>query len=127
MIEAGQANPAQNHAGMYPCDGGSGAQGIIAGAAKAVSVASQTAGPQGMPPGGPALAGIIEGAKKNVAAINRVLATLRIFIGRPCTVLVELLLRRRPSKPVQQAAGPRFRICQLPVVTEVGDGTGKDD
>jgi hypothetical protein len=83
MIEAGQANAAQNHAGMNPCPGGTGAQGIMAGAAKAVSVGSHPlAGRHGRPTT-PALTGTIEGAKNSIAAINTVLTALRVLIGRP--------------------------------------------
>jgi hypothetical protein len=82
MIEAGQANAAQNHAGMNPCPGGTGAQGIMAGAANAVSLGSHPLAPQGMPTK-PALAGISDGAKKSIAVINTVLTTLRVFIGSP--------------------------------------------
>jgi hypothetical protein len=82
MIEAGQANAAQNQAGMYPCVGGAGGQGTIA-TAKAVSVGSHPlAGRHGRPTT-PALTGTIEGAKNSIAAINTVLTALRVFIGRP--------------------------------------------
>jgi hypothetical protein len=82
MIEAGQANAAQNQAGMYPCVGWSGGQGIPSGGANAASMGTHVTGRQGRP-GAPALTGIIEGAKNSIAAINTVLTTLRTFIGRP--------------------------------------------
>jgi hypothetical protein len=80
MIEAGQANAAQNQAGMNPCVGGAGGQGIIA-TANAVSVGSHET--QGNGTAAPALSGTIEGAKKSIVAINMVLTTLRIFTGSP--------------------------------------------
>jgi hypothetical protein len=58
------------------------AQGIMAGAAKAVSLGSHPLAPQGMPTK-PALTGISDGAKKSIAVINTVLTTLRVFIGSP--------------------------------------------
>ena len=79
MIEAGQANAAQNQAGMNPCVGGAGGQGTIA--ANAVSVGSHEM--QGNGTAAPALSGTIEGAKKSIVAINMVLTTLRIFTGSP--------------------------------------------
>jgi hypothetical protein len=35
----------------------------------------------------PALSGTIEGAKNSIAAINTVLTTLRVFIGRPQSLI----------------------------------------
>jgi hypothetical protein len=42
-------------------------------------------------------------------------------------VLARLLLRPRFCKPEGQSARPRFHICQLPVVAEVGDDARQDD
>jgi hypothetical protein len=68
MIEAGQAIATHNHVGTCTPPG-MGGQGMGAGWANAVSVGSHTAGtPHG--PTGIALAGIIEGAKNNIAVIN---------------------------------------------------------
>jgi len=67
MIEAGQANAAQNHAGGAPLVGGATGQGMKR-AANAVSIGSNLVrGPHGATP--MALAGIIDGAKKSIAAI----------------------------------------------------------
>jgi hypothetical protein len=92
MIEAGQANAAQNQAGGAPCVGGATGHGMGAGWANAVSVGSNTnpliITPHGLPT---ALAGIIEGiiegVKKSIAAINAVLTIFRKFIFAPTPVL----------------------------------------
>jgi hypothetical protein len=81
MIEAGQANAAQNQAGGAPCVGGATGQGMGGLMANAVSVGSHPKTPHGST--GAALIGIIEGAKKSIAAINMVLTILRIFIFAP--------------------------------------------
>jgi len=84
MIEAGQANAAHHHAGGDQFVGGGGGQGIMAGAANAVSVASH---PMETKPHGvtTALAGIIEGTKNSIAAISTVLTTLRRIMFAPVT------------------------------------------
>ena len=89
MIEAGHANAAQNQAGGAPCVGEATGQGMKAGPANAVSVGSNPV--RGTPHGIAARAGIIEGpiiegAKKNIAAINAMLTILRNFIVAPTTV-----------------------------------------
>jgi hypothetical protein len=70
MIEAGQAIATHSHVGTCTPPPGTG-QGKRAGWANAVSVGSNI-NPLIIPPHGPlmALAGIIEGAKKSIAAIN---------------------------------------------------------
>lgn len=73
MIEAGQANAAHHHAGGAPLVVGMGTGHGVKGIAKAVSMGSHTTGPHPMIL---ALAGIIEGTKKSIAAINAVLTIL---------------------------------------------------
>jgi hypothetical protein len=43
-----------------------------------------------------------------------------------CLLAMFLLCWRLP-KPVQQAARPRFRISQLPIIFKVGDDAREDD
>jgi len=76
MIEAGQANPAQNHAGT--CAGSAGGHGVMI-AANAVSIGNDGViiTPHGR---GMARTGTIDGAKKSNAPINWVLTNLRIFL-----------------------------------------------
>jgi len=81
MIEAGQANATHNHAGACIGTGGQGMIGGIPPPANAVSVGSQSM--MVLPHVMSALAGIIEGPKKSIAAINIVLTILRMFICRP--------------------------------------------
>lgn len=85
MIDAGQANAAQNHAGGAPLVGGATRQGIMAGAANAVSIGSNPV--RGTPHGsGNAFTGIIDGAKKSIAAINMVLTILRKLMIVPAPI-----------------------------------------
>src|SRR5690348_13925020 len=81
MIEAGYSNAAQNHAGT--CDTGADGQG--AGSMRSAPANAATAGsntiesnPHGKTATPPA--GIIEGAKKSIAAINTVLTIFRMCL-----------------------------------------------
>jgi hypothetical protein len=83
MIEAGQAKAAHHQAGGAPLVGATG-QGMKGMLAKAESMGSHVKGcPHGMVI---ALAGIIEGAKKSVAAIKTVLTILRKFMVVPAPI-----------------------------------------
>jgi hypothetical protein len=91
MIEAGQANAAHHHAGGAPLVGGATGQGIIA-AANAVSIGNKPV--RGTPHGsGNAFTGIIEGAKKSIAAIKTLLTVLRKFMIAPAPIVRRLTSR----------------------------------
>jgi hypothetical protein len=109
MIDAGQANAAQNHAGGAPLVGGATGQGIIAGAANAVSIGSKPV--RGIPHGIPtALAGIIEGAKKSIAAINMVLTILRKLMIAPTTHFPAITIL--PSEMSSALNGAPHELCR---------------
>jgi hypothetical protein len=113
MIEAGHANAAQNHAGGAPLVGGATGQGIMAGAAKAVSIGSNPV--RGTPHGSAALAGIIEGmiiegAKKSIAAINMVLTILRKLMIAPTTHFPAITIL--PSEMSSALDGAPHELCR---------------
>jgi hypothetical protein len=96
MMEAGQANAAQNHAGGAPLVGAAGGTGQgKAGTANAVSMGSHEKTHV------KALArvseGIIEGAKNNIAAINIVVTILRKFMVVPPLPFPRLFPGDEPS------------------------------
>jgi hypothetical protein len=120
MIEAGQANAAHHHAGGAPLVGGATGQGIIAGAANAVSIGNKPV--RGTPHGsGNAFTGIIDGAKKSIAAIKTVLTVLRKFMIAPAPIARRLTRRSfftfvcctAQTMPTMSACGQSGRLGRI--------------